>query len=180
VGEGAGALEIRMLVIFGGLPGTGKSTLALRLAGELGAVYLRIDTIERALAHGDEARYVGEAGYRVAYAVAADNLRIGHTVIADSVNPLDITREAWRNVAARAGVAAVEIEVVCSDQDEHRRRVETRTALIAVTWQEVEARDFDPWTRDHIRIDTAGRDIEQSLAILWQALPSALRSLRFR
>jgi predicted kinase len=169
-----------MLVIFGGLPGTGKSTLALRLAGELGAVYLRIDTIERALVDGDEARDVGEEGYRVAYAVAGDNLRLGHTVIADSVNPLVITREAWRNVAACAGVDAVEIEVICSDRAEHRRRVETRAALIPVTWREVEARDFDPWIGDHVCIDTAGRDIEQSLAVLWQALPAALRSQRYR
>jgi predicted kinase len=169
-----------MLVIFGGLPGTGKSTLALKLAGETGAVYLRIDTIERALVDGDEARYFGEQGYHVAYAVAADNLRLGHTVIADSVNPLVITREAWRNVAARAGVAAVEIEVICSDRAEHRRRVETRIAPISVTWQEVEARDFEPWTGDHIRIDTASQDIEQSLAVLWQALPAELRSQRFR
>jgi predicted kinase len=174
------APEIPMLVIFGGLPGTGKSTLALKLAGELGAVYLRIDTIERALFDGGEARDVGETGYRVAYAVAVDNLRLGHTVIADSVNPLDITREAWRNVAARAGVDAVEIELVCSDRAEHRRRVETRAALIPVTWREVEARDFEPWTGDHIRIDTAGRNIEQSLAVLWQALPAGLRSQRFR
>jgi predicted kinase len=169
-----------MLVIFGGLPGTGKSTLALNLAGETRAVYLRIDTIERALVDGDEARYIGEEGYRVAYAVAADNLRLGHTVIADSVNPLVITREAWRNVAARAGVGAVEIEVLCSDRIEHRRRVETRIAPISVMWQEVEARDFEPWTGDHIRIDTAGQDIEQSLAVLWQALPAGLRSQRFR
>jgi hypothetical protein len=63
-----------MLVIFGGLPGTGKSTLARRLAGELGAVWLRIDTIEYAIADGDEIAAVGAAGYRVAYAVAEDNL----------------------------------------------------------------------------------------------------------
>jgi predicted kinase len=174
------APEIPMLVIFGGLPGTGKSTLALQLAGELGAVYLRIDTIERALFDGGETRDVGEEGYRVAYAVAGDNLRLGHTVIADSVNPLVITRDAWRNVAACAGVDAVEIEVICSDRAEHRRRVETRTALIPVTWQEVEARDYDPWIGDHVRIDTADQDIEQSLAVLWQALPAGLRSQRFR
>jgi predicted kinase len=169
-----------MLVIFGGLPGTGKSTLALRLAGETGAVYLRIDTIERAMIDSGKVLALDDSGYRVAYAVAGDNLRLGHTVIADSVNPVAITREAWRNVAAQAGVDAVEIEVICSDRAEHRRRVETRAALVAVTWQEVEARDFELWTGDHICIDTAGRDIEQSLAALWQALPAALRSQRFR
>jgi predicted kinase len=169
-----------MLVIFGGLPGTGKSTLALRLAGETGAVYLRIDTIERAMTDARADFSAGELGYCVAYAVAGDNLRLGHTVIADSVNPLGITRDAWRNVAARADVDAVEIEVVCSDRAEHRRRVETRTALVAVTWQEVEERDFATWTGDHLRIDTAGRNIEQSLAALWQILPAGLRSQRFR
>ena len=38
-----------MLVVFGGLPGTGKTTLARQVADRLGATYLRIDTIEQAL-----------------------------------------------------------------------------------------------------------------------------------
>lgn len=163
-----------MLIIFGGLPGTGKSTLALRLAGETGAVYLRIDTIERTMAGVEAAFSVGKRGYLVAYAVAEDNLRLGRTVIADSVNPLEITRTAWRNVAARAGVNAVEIEVVCSDRAEHRRRVETRAALIPVTWQDVVDRDFQRWSGDHIRIDTAGQEIEESFAALRRALPAGL------
>ena len=163
-----------MLVIFGGLPGRGKSTLAVRLAGEVGAVYLRIDTIERAMIDANEALSVGERGYLVAYAVAEDNLRLGHTVIADSVNPLEITRTAWRNVAQRAGVNSVEIEVVCSDQAEHRHRVETRVAPVQVTWQEVVERNFEPWIGEHIRINTAGQKIEQSLIALRQALPAEL------
>jgi predicted kinase len=163
-----------MLVIFGGLPGAGKSTLAQRLAGETGAVYLRIDTIERAMVGAEAAFSVGERGYLVAYAVAEDNLRLGRTVIADSVNPLEITRMAWRNVAARVGVNAVEIEVVCSDPAEHRRRVETRAALIPVTWQDVVDRDFERWSGDHIRIDTAGQEIEESFAVLRRVLPAGL------
>ena len=165
-----------MLVIFGGLPGTGKSTLALKLAGQVGAVYLRIDTIERAIVAGEQAVPLWEEGYRVAYAVADDNLRLGHTVIADSVNPLQITRSAWRGVAERVGAKAVEIEVVCSDQAEHRHRIETRAVEVPVSWDEVVTRHFEAWTTEHIRIDTAGQSIEQSFAALRQMLPTQLRS----
>ena len=48
---------------------------------------------------------MGDSGYRAAYAVAEDNLRLGHVVIADSVNPWPVTREAWRAVATCATVA---------------------------------------------------------------------------
>jgi hypothetical protein len=41
------------------------------------------------------------------------------------------TFEAWREAAGRAGAPWTEIEVVCSDAAEHRRRVETRRSDIA-------------------------------------------------
>lgn len=112
-----------MLYIFGGLPGAGKSTLASRIAGEIGAVYVRIDTIEQAMRNGG-AWVDGPEGYVVGYGLAADNLRLGLPVVADSVNPLPVTRDAWREVAKRLEAPFVEIEVVCSDEREHRQRVE--------------------------------------------------------
>ncbi len=164
-----------MLIIFGGLPGVGKTAIAVELARLTGAVHLRIDSIEQAIrASGMVNQPFDDAGYRVAYAVAEDNLRIGRTVIADSVNPLRVTREAWAAVANRARVRAIEIEVECSDVDEHRRRVETRTTdipgLELPTWEEVVGREYDPWDREHVVIDTAGRSVEQNVDAIRQML----------
>lgn len=162
-----------MLYIFAGLPGTGKTALSQRLARDLPAVHLRIDTIEQALREGG-IRLAGPEGYLVAQRVAEDNLRLGQHVIADSVNPLRITREAWREVAARAGARWTEIEVVCSDAAEHRARVEHRTSDIAgfvlPTWDAVATREYEPWDRDRFVIETAGRSLEQSVAALYRAL----------
>ncbi len=105
---------------------------------------------------------INDAGYRVGNAVAADNLRIGRTVIADSVNPIPLSRDAWIEVANRAQVSAVEIEVTCSDTKEHQHRVETRISDIhrsrSLTWQDIVSRDYRPWNREHIVIDTASRN----------------------
>ena len=57
------------LYIFSGLPGTGKSTLAPRLASRLDAMYLRIDTVEQALRDVCGIRVEGE-GYRLGYRLA--------------------------------------------------------------------------------------------------------------
>jgi predicted kinase len=160
-----------MLIIVGGLPGTGKTTIARELARQLGAVHVRIDSIEEAiLDSGILSSPINDAGYRVGYAVAADNLRIGRTVIADSVNPIPLSRDSWLEVATRAHVSAVEIEVTCSDVKEHRRRVETRASQIdgsrSLTWQDVVSRDYRTWSREHIVIDTANRTVEQVVTIL--------------
>ncbi|MBB3912845.1 AAA family ATPase [Rhizobium fabae] len=152
-----------MLIILGGLPGSGKTTVARALARRLGAVHVRVDTIEHAIrASSDPSRDIGPAGYVVAYGVAEDNLTLGGVVIADSVNPLEITRDAWLAVAARSGVTAVEIEVICSDKIEHPRRVETRKTdvegLIKPTWQQVVDRVYDDWGNRPTIVDTAVKD----------------------
>ena len=127
---------------------------------------LRIDTIEQAMRNVGLA-VSGPEGYLVARDLAEDNLRLGHMVIVDSVNPLAITRDYWRETAARLTVELVEIEVVCSDRALHRERVESRVADIPghvlPTWQQVLDRHYEPWTGAHV-VDTAGRTLEDAVS----------------
>lgn len=154
------------LIVFGGLPGTGKTTLARALAERLRAVYLRIDTIEQALRRTESLK-IGNEGYLLAYDIAADNLKAGNNVIADSVNPIPITRAAWQNVAKDAGADIFEVEIICSDQQEHRRRVETRKADISghklPVWQEVVERAYDVWDSKNLTLDTSALSVEDSI-----------------
>jgi predicted kinase len=163
-----------MLIVLGGLPGTGKTTIARELARQLGAVHLRIDSIEQALRDWRPGHSLNDAGYRVAYMVAADNLSISRIVIADSVNPLPVTRDAWVAVAKRTRTQFVEVEVICSDPDEHRRRAENRVTdipgLRLPTWHEIVSREYHPWDRKHLVVDTARQNVEQSVQMLREAI----------
>lgn len=161
------------LFIFAGLPGTGKTTLSRRLASKIRGIHLRIDTLEQGLRDLCGLRVEGE-GYRLAYRIAADNLRLGVDVVADSCNPIELTREEWRRVATDLGHPFVDIEVTCSDRGEHRRRIESRGSsipgLVLPNWHDVEQREYQPWSRDRIHIDTAGLSEDEAFGSLVKAL----------
>jgi predicted kinase len=162
--------SVPILYIFAGLPGSGKSTLAQALARRLAAVYVRIDTIEQQLKDSGHAKVTTE-GYEVAYQIAADNLKLGLNVVADSCNTVIVTRRAWRKVAMDCGAQPVDIEIVCSDKAEHRRRIETRASIMPrLTWQEVENREYHPWSGDRMVVDTAGRSESESFDDLCRTL----------
>lgn len=105
-----------MLIIFGGLPGVGKTSIARALAqNRCGAS--SIDTIEQAILDAgvlpdDD---IGPVGYMVANRQATDNLKLGLTVIGDAVNSVEETRSEWRLAAERASKPYVQIELICSD-----------------------------------------------------------------
>jgi len=164
-----------MLIIFSGLPGSGKSTIAGALAQRLGAFYLRIDTIEQAIRDAERtAEEMGPAGYFVAYGLARENLKLGSTVITDSVNPIQLTRDAYHDIALSVGVPCLDVEVICSNPKLHRERVENRTAdiegLALPDWQAVITRDYEPWESERLILDSATLSVTQSVEAIVAAL----------
>ncbi|SFB01748.1 Predicted kinase [Pseudomonas sp. NFIX10] len=164
-----------MLIVFSGLPGTGKTTIAKGLVDTIGGLYLRIDTIEQAIRNsGALARDVGRSGYMVANELALSNLDLGRTVIVDGVNPVIESRLAWSEIASRAGVRLMNIEVICSDKNEHQRRVETRlgdiSGLTPPTWQSVLDHEYEAWAEAPFTIDTALTSPVQAVSMLAKRL----------
>ena len=153
-----------ILFIFSGLPASGKSTLAKFIVREYNAVYLRIDTIEQGLRDLCNTKVEGE-GYRLAYRIASDNLKQNLNVVADSCNPINLTRNEWEEVAKLNKSDFINIEIICSDKTEHKKRAELRTSevknLKLPKWNEIVNREYHTWQKQRIIIDTANKSIEE-------------------
>jgi predicted kinase len=149
-----------VLTVVGGLPATGKSTIAALLAAQTRTPYLRVDRIEQAVVDWTGLVHpVGPVGYAVAHALAAEQLGLGLDVVVECVNPGAVTRDGWVGTAAASHAGLVEVETVCSDVAEHRRRVRDRpTDVVGLTkpgWDAVVALPYEPWTRPHLVLDSA-------------------------
>ena len=150
-----------VLAVFAGLPGVGKSTLAERVAAQLPAAVLPVDTVDFTMQRYEvtESR-PGYAAYGIVAALAEVQLRIGHHVIIDAVNPVKAARQLWVELAERLGVPLRVVEVVCGDDAEHRRRVEARYAARdhdgIPDWVRVLERqkEYEPYLGPRLVVDT--------------------------
>ncbi len=161
------------LYIFAGLPGAGKTTLAKRLAPTHNAAYLRIDTIEQAIKDYCSIALETE-GYRLAYRIARENLSIGISVVVDSCNSITGTRNSFESIARDCNSYFLNIEVICSDTLEHKKRIEARTAstenMHFLTWEDVISREYHTWDRERIVIDTAGATVSDTFQELTRSI----------
>ena len=149
------------LIVLAGLPGVGKSEVARALARRLGALWLRVDTIEASLLRAGIPRSfeTGLAAYLAARDLAEEHLRNHGDVVIDAVNGVEPARQMWRDLARNAPADLRVVEVRCEDREEHRRRVEGRVPptppLPTPTWEEVLNREYLPWTESILVVDGA-------------------------
>ena len=115
-----------------------------------------------------------DAGYLAICAIAKSNLKLGNNVIADTVNPLQVTRDLWASAAREADATLFNIEIVCSDPNVHQRRVETRAADIdnfpLPDWHRVVNREYHPWERPDLRLDSAALNVDACVAAILSCL----------
>jgi uncharacterized protein len=113
------------LVLVGGSPGTGKSTLAAGVATAIGAEVLRSDEVRKELVGTSSAARTGSAidggpysagwterTYAELLARAEALLRHGQTVVLDATWASGSHRDAARSCAARGGAEIVELRCV--------------------------------------------------------------------
>jgi predicted kinase len=119
------------LVIVGGAPATGKTTLALALGGSLGLPVITKDDVKEALAapfatgDRDWSRQLGAAAYGVLYAVAGRILAAGHGLVLESNFRRSQSEQPLRALTPLAPT----VVIICRTSDAlRRRRFEDRAA----------------------------------------------------
>jgi predicted kinase len=162
------------LVVVGGLPGTGKSTLAESLAVELDAPVFAKDPLEASLWRSGIGTEQGswQAAEDLMTTLAGEQLRRGRNAILDTVARKEISRTTWRELAATYDTRFALIECVCSDERVHESRLEGRVRAIP-GWYEVRWADvvsakqrWVHWTDERLvldGVDPPGTNLERAL-----------------
>jgi len=152
------------VVVFSGLPGTGKSALAESVGRTLGIPVFAKDWLEARLLRCEltpenKERPLGSAGYELLTVLAERQLMLGQSVILDSVASTESIRSTWKQVAAKYGADWLVVECICSDESIHRERLKSRQRGIP-GWHELEWADLDsvrsyfaPWNEPRLVLD---------------------------
>jgi hypothetical protein len=154
------------LIVFSGLPGTGKSTLAESLGKQLGISVFAKDWLESTLLRNGlqptaNGKSLGYVGYELLTTLAERQLMLGLSVILDSVASIQVMRNAWKDLAKGYGADWRVIECTCPDESLHRSRLMIRKRNIP-GWHELEWSDvekvkqyYQPWDEDRLVLDMA-------------------------
>lgn len=158
--------EHLMLIIVFGLPGSGKSYFAKRLAADLNAIYLGSDEIRSDLrARG---KYTIEDKmhiYKHMAHLTGQHLKSNKTVVVDATFHHHAMRDLFEGVARDHHCAIAFILITTSEQLYRRRLAKPRRDSEADlgVYESVKAL-FEPYSNDHIEIYSGTDNISQMIA----------------
>ena len=152
------------LIVFSGLPGTGKSTLAEELGRRLGIPVFAKDWLEATLVRSEIVpsnpnQPLGLAGYQLLTTLAQRQLMLNQCVILDRVASTETIRNSWRRLSEQYHAQWHVIECICSDGSLHRSRLTLRQRNIPgwheLHWSDVEKvkRYYVPWDEERLVLD---------------------------
>ena len=174
------AADGAVLVVFSGVPGSGKSTVAERVGTALAVPVFALDWLLGSLTpFGMRHRTdLMDVGHELLTTLAYRELSAGRSAILDATGEDPAVRARWAGLAAAAHAAFVPVVCACTDPALHRRRVEGRVRGIpgwadAGDWANVTARlaVFPPWPGS-LFVDTA-RPVDACVAAVLGAVTSA-------
>jgi predicted kinase len=162
------------LIVFAGLPGTGKSLLAEVAAHEWVIPVFAKDWLEAALLDAGltPTDRLGYASYDLLTKLARRQLSLGQSVILDSVASFERIRAQWRELAQEFGATWRVVECICSDEGVHRTRLNGRQRHIPgwheLTWADVERVRgyYEPWQEERLVVDGIRPFAENLQAVL--------------
>ncbi len=165
------------LILISGLPGTGKSFLARKIAERLPCVIVESDFVRKTLFEkptyvSDESAFV----HRVAHAVIERLLSTGCHVICDATNLVEWHREKLYSIANKTHAKLVIVRTV-APESVIRARLEKRFSqrdprdLSDAGWgvHQTLKPEFEPVRRPHLVVDTSG-DIDAAVNKILRAL----------
>jgi len=135
------------LIVFSGLPGTGKSMLAEAVGKALGIPVFARDWLEATLLRSRlkptlKDKSLGFVGNELMTILAERQFMLEQSVILDSVAATQTIRSTWRQLAGQYSADWRVIECICSDEALHRSRLKERKRNIPgwheLKWFEVE------------------------------------------